>query len=99
MDRGRLVAAGAVAELVGESEQSVYVEVDDDDAAKRLFDSLSGVGRVEREVTGFTVELDGMTNTQLVAELVHAGVGVKTVTSRRRLEDAFLGLVGEEHAR
>ena len=28
-----------------------------------------------------------------VAALVHAGVGVETVTARRRLEDAFLGLV------
>jgi hypothetical protein len=30
---------------------------------------------------------------------VHAGIGVQTVQARRQLEDAFLGLVGEEHAR
>jgi ABC-2 type transport system ATP-binding protein len=99
MDRGRLVAAGAVAELVGESGKSVYIEIDDMDAAARLLGDLAGVVRVEREVGGFTVELDGMPSTQLVAELVHAGLGVKTVMARRRLEDAFLGMVGEEHER
>jgi ABC-2 type transport system ATP-binding protein len=99
MDRGRLVAAGPVAELVGASEKSIYVEVDDLAAANQLFDRLPGVMHVEREVAGFTVELDGMPSTELVAELVHAGIGVKTVTARRRLEDAFLGMVGEEHER
>jgi hypothetical protein len=29
----------------------------------------------------------------VVAALVHAGVGVETVTARRRLEEAFLGMV------
>jgi len=99
MDRGRLVATGPVAQLVGDSQKSVYVEVDDADAAAGLFERLPGVLRVDREVAGFTVELDGMANTQIVAELVYAGIGVKTVTARRRLEDAFIGLVGEEHER
>jgi ABC-2 type transport system ATP-binding protein len=99
MDRGKLVAAGAVAELIGATEKSIYVEVDDPVAAARLFDELPGVLHVEREVAGFTVELDGMANTELVAKLVHAGIGVKTVTARRQLEDAFIGMVGEEHER
>ena len=46
-----------------------------------------------------TPGLDGVSRADLVAALVHGGVGVQTVTARRRLEDAFLGLVGEEHAR
>jgi ABC-2 type transport system ATP-binding protein len=39
------------------------------------------------------VSIEGGTRSELVAELVHAGVGVETVTARRRLEEAFLGLV------
>jgi len=30
---------------------------------------------------------------------VHAGVGVQTVTQHERLEDVFVGLVGEETQR
>jgi ABC-2 type transport system ATP-binding protein len=41
------------------------------------------------------VELDGIARSELVAALVHAGVGVDTVTARNRLEDAFLGLLRE----
>jgi ABC-2 type transport system ATP-binding protein len=99
MDRGRLVAAGRVDELVGESDHSVFVEVDDDEAARRVLEGLPGVLAVHPEISGFTVDLDGMARTELVAALVHGGVGVRTVAARRRLEDAFLGLVGEEHER
>ena len=99
LDRGRLVSAGATSDLVGDSDASVYLEVDDRDAAERLLVDLDGVHGVHREVTGLTVDVDGVSRAALVAALVHGGVGVQTVTARRRLEDAFLGLVGEEHAR
>ena len=91
MDRGHLVAAGAVADLVGAS-GSVYLEVDDVDAAHRVLSEV-GVGAVTPEPPGLSVELDGRSRSELVAALVHGGVGVETVTARRRLEDAFLGLV------
>jgi ABC-2 type transport system ATP-binding protein len=99
MDRGRLVTAGATAELVSASDASVYLEVDDDDAAARVLSGMAGVGEVHREVGGLTVTIDGVPRTEIVAALVRAGIGVETVTARRQLEDAFLGLVGEEHAR
>jgi ABC-2 type transport system ATP-binding protein len=99
MDRGKLVTAGATAELVSASTTSVYLEVDDDDAAARVLATIPGVGTVQREVAGLTVDLDRVTRSAIVAALVQAGVGVETVTARRQLEDAFLGLVGEEHAR
>jgi ABC-2 type transport system ATP-binding protein len=99
MDRGRLVAAGSVADIVGASDRSVYLEVNDDTAARQVLERLAGVRAVQPEVHGFTVELDGLPSTELVAALVHAGIGVRTVTARRRLEDAFLHLVGEEHVR
>ena len=92
MDRGHLVAAGAVADLVGAS-GSVYLEVDDTVAARAVLERTDGVRSVTDEPPGLTVELDGPSRAQLVASLVGAGIGVETVTARRRLEDAFLGLV------
>jgi len=56
---------------------------------------LKGVRRVVPEPPGLAVELDGIQRSDLVAALVHAGVGVETVTARHQLEDAFLGMVGE----
>jgi ABC-2 type transport system ATP-binding protein len=99
MDRGRLVTAGPTADLVSASDTSVYLEVDDDDSALRVLSEMVGVGEVHREVRGFTVAIDGVPRAEIVAALVRAGIGVETVTARRQLEDAFLGLVGEEHAR
>jgi ABC-2 type transport system ATP-binding protein len=99
MDRGRLVASDSVATLVGESDRSVYLEVDDDTQARTVLSGITGVGAVHAEGDGLAVALDGVERTALVAALVHAGIGVRTVTARRRLEDAFLQLVGEEHTR
>jgi ABC-2 type transport system ATP-binding protein len=98
MDRGRLVAAGTVAELVSAG-ASAYVEVDDAATARRVLDGLVGVGRIGEDPPGLVVALDGATRPQLVAALVEAGVGVQTVTSRHALEEAFLGLVGEQTER
>ncbi|MET0920794.1 MAG: ABC transporter ATP-binding protein [Acidimicrobiia bacterium] len=93
MDRGHLVAAGAVADLVGLSD-SVYLEVDDVSAARAVLAGIPGVDRIVDERPGLSAHLDdGATRMALVAALVHAGVGVETVTARRRLEDAFLGMV------
>jgi ABC-2 type transport system ATP-binding protein len=93
MDRGHLVAAGAVADLVGAS-GSVYLEVDDVPAAQAVLGGLATVTRVDVEPPGLTAQLvEGTPRTEIVAALVGAGVGVETVTARRRLEDAFLGMV------
>ncbi len=99
MDRGKLVASGTVAQLMGDSDRTVYVEVDDLPAARTALADLAGVTSVEGEQDGLVLALDGIDRPALVAALVHAGVGVRTVTARRGLEDAFIGLVGEEHAR
>jgi len=99
IDRGKLVATGTVAELMGDSDQSVYIEIDDATTARRVLVDLAGVVSVEDEQDGLVLGLDGIDRAHLVAALVHAGIGVRTVTARRRLEDAFIGLVGEEHDR
>jgi ABC-2 type transport system ATP-binding protein len=99
MDRGRLISAGSVSELVGASDRSVFLEVDDTDAARKVLESMPKVLGIHPETTGLTVELDGLDRAELVAALVRGGVGVRTVAARRQLEDAFLQIVGEEHAR
>jgi len=40
--------------------------------------------------------LNGVERYDVVAKLVAAGVRVQTVMSRRRLEDAFIGIVERE---
>jgi len=92
MDKGRLVAEGSVDALIG-SAGTVYLEVDDVDAAKRLLETLPTVRQVDDEASGIAVTIDGGHRSELVAALVRADIAVETVTARRRLEDAFLGLV------
>jgi ABC-2 type transport system ATP-binding protein len=96
MDKGRLVASGSVSDLIGDA-GSVYLEVDDVDAARRVLEPLPRVRRIEAEPPGIAVAIDGGNRSELVAALVHAGVAVETVTARRRLEEAFLGLVEGDH--
>ncbi len=95
MERGRLIAAGAVADLV-QASTSAYLEVDDADLAARVLGALPGVRSVTPEHPGLAVDLDGARRSDLVAALVNAGVAVDTVQSRHRLEDAFLGMLREE---
>ncbi|MGZ4675776.1 MAG: ABC transporter ATP-binding protein [Acidimicrobiia bacterium] len=98
MDRGRLVATGTVADLIA-SGASAYLETDDVVRTRTVLTALAGVAGVRDEAPGVVVDLDGATRPQLVAALVQAGIGVQTVTSRHALEEAFLGLVGEETER
>jgi len=94
MDKGKLVAAGRVQALIGTG-GSVYVEVTNVRRAASTLKKLKGLRRVVPEPPGLTVEVDGIKRSEIVAALVHAGIGVETVTARHQLEDAFLGLVGE----
>jgi len=99
MDRGRLVAQGTVAELTHTGTRTAYFEVDDIPRAREVLARVPGVVQVADAPPGLTVELDGPSRATVVAALVQAGVGVETVVQRRRLEDAFVGLVGEETTR
>ena len=99
MDRGRLVASGSVAELTSSGTRTAYFEVDDIEGAKRVLVGFPGVTTVADSPPGLAVDLDGTTRANIVAALVGAGVGVETVMQRHRLEDVFVGLVGEETAR
>ena len=99
MDRGHLVAAGTVAELSSAGARTVYLEVDDVNAARGVLSATPGVVRVDEAPPGLAIELDDATRASLVTALVHAGIGVETVMQRHRLEDTFVELVGEETMR
>jgi ABC-2 type transport system ATP-binding protein len=98
MDRGRFVAGGSVEALIGTA-GSVYVEVSDSARARQVLEALPAVLSVTAESPGLAVDMrDHGSRAEMVKALVDAGVGVETVTLRRRLEDAFLGLVEAERA-
>ncbi|HEY6595050.1 MAG TPA: alpha/beta fold hydrolase [Asanoa sp.] len=93
--KGEVVASGPVDDIVGES-PTVQLEVSDVPAAQRVLGGLSGIRSVAADgSSGLVVDLNGTARSAVVASLVRAGVGVDRVVPRRRLEDAFLALVGE----
>jgi ABC-2 type transport system ATP-binding protein len=96
VNKGEIVASGLVDEIVGDS-PTVQFDVTDVDAAEAVLDRLDGVRSVAWDGNGgLVVDIDGSPRSEVVAELVRAGVGVNRVVPRRRLEDAFLALVGSE---
>jgi ABC-2 type transport system ATP-binding protein len=94
MHRGRLVAQGPVAELVG-SATALVVDVDNPDKAAEVAATVAGASRVEVTPTGVVLALNGTPRGELVRALVEAGLAVERVTPQRGLEEAFLALVGE----
>ncbi|HEY0641626.1 MAG TPA: ATP-binding cassette domain-containing protein, partial [Pseudonocardiaceae bacterium] len=98
MHKGRLVASGPVAEIVAGGGQASF-RVDTAAAtvtAASLLRSLDGVTGVEIEGDVVHADLGGMPRSEAVRALVRTGVAVEQAGPRRRLEDAFLQLVGEE---
>lgn len=94
--KGEVVASGPVDEIVGDS-PTVTVDVSDVAAASAVLDQLDGVGPVApANGSSLVVDTNGVPRAEVVAALVAAGVGVDRVVPRRRLEDAFLSLVGED---
>ena len=131
VNKGAVVAAGRVEEIVGDS-PSVQFDVSDVGAACVVLDGFAGINSVQpdggagvRPVDGagaagsngadsgaagadgvgagtlrpdgagaLVVDMNGTSRAAVVAALVNAGVGVDRVMPKRRLEDAFLSLVG-----
>ncbi|MFI0792700.1 alpha/beta fold hydrolase [Micromonospora rubida] len=94
VNKGRIVASGPVEDIVGES-PSVLIEVSDPAAARDVLGRLDGVTVLPDSDGNLVVDTNGTARSEVVAELVRAGIGVDRVVPRRRLEDAFLALVGE----
>lgn len=95
MNHGRLIAAGTVSEIISAT-GAVYVEVDDPVRGQAVLEGLPSVDRVSAQGDGLTVEMRDGRRSDLVAALVAGGLRVETVMPAQRLEDAFLGLLGED---
>jgi ABC-2 type transport system ATP-binding protein len=94
MHHGRLVASGLVDEIVGGGGEATF-RVDRPEEAASVLRSVNGVEGVEIEGNQVHADLDGLPRAEALAKLVGAGVAVEQAGPRRRLEDAFLALVGE----
>jgi ABC-2 type transport system ATP-binding protein len=66
----------------------------DMDRAIAVLEGLPGV-TAERTDEGLVADLDGYGRAAALQALIGAGIEVDQFTPRRRLEDAFLALVGE----
>nr|WSX48291.1 alpha/beta fold hydrolase [Streptomyces sp. NBC_00974] len=95
MDRGRLVQAGEVAEITGGGDVLlVTLAAPVDGVTLGKIAALEGVESVVSGDDGLLVRLDGAHAAELIAELVRLEVPVSGVGPHRRLEDAFLTLIG-----
>jgi ABC-2 type transport system ATP-binding protein len=96
MAKGQKIAQGTVEEIVGAG-GSVLVGLADDADTERAAAVLTGLPgvTVERTDEGLVADLDGTGRAPALQALVAAGIAVDAFTPRRRLEDAFLALVGE----
>ncbi|MFD5518108.1 alpha/beta fold hydrolase [Streptomyces sp. NPDC127066] len=96
MDRGRLVQAGPVSEIVGSGDTLlVGTGTPVDTPVVEKVGALPGVLSAVATEDGLLVRLDtGGSAQRLVVELVRLEVPVASVGPHRRLEDAFLTLIG-----
>ncbi|MCZ4612159.1 ATP-binding cassette domain-containing protein, partial [Streptomyces sp. Lzd4kr] len=96
MDRGRLVQAGPVSEIIGSGDTLlVGTPAAVEEPIVEKVAALPGVASAVRTDDGLLVRLDtDGSATRLVAELVRLEVPVQSVGPHRRLEDAFLTLIG-----
>ncbi|MFF1375983.1 alpha/beta fold hydrolase [Streptomyces sp. NPDC058308] len=98
MDRGRLVQAGPVADIVGSGDTLlVGLASGIPDPLVEKVAALPGVASAVRADGGLLVRLDGTEQAsavRLLPELVRLDVPVESMGPHRRLEDAFLTLIG-----
>ncbi|GGR79049.1 ABC transporter ATP-binding protein [Streptomyces eurythermus] len=96
MDRGRLVRAGEVRDIVGSGDTLLVgtARPVEEPVAEKVA-ALPGVASAVRTDDGLLVRLaPGGTAERLVAELVRLELPVTSIGPHRRLEDAFLTLIG-----
>ncbi|MFJ7076798.1 CocE/NonD family hydrolase [Streptomyces sp. NPDC098781] len=96
MDRGRLVQAGRVAEIIGSGDTLlVGTAAPIEEPVVEKVAALPGIASAISTDEGLLVRLDADGSApRLVAELVRLEVPVQCVGPHRRLEDAFLTLIG-----
>ena len=96
MAKGQKIVQGTVEEIVGTG-GAVLVGLTSDADTERAIEVLEGLPGVTAELTdeGLVADLDGTSRARALQALVEAGIDIEQFTPRRRLEDAFLSLVGE----
>lgn len=97
MDHGKLVQAGPVGEIVGSGDTLLVgtAEAVEEPVVEKIA-ALPGVASAAGTEGGLLVRLDADGSAaRLVAELVRLEVPVESVGPHRRLEDAFLTLIGD----
>jgi ABC-2 type transport system ATP-binding protein len=92
MHEGRRLAAGPVAEIMGEA-GALMVGTPEPEHAVAVLRAMDGIEGAETHPDGVLVHHDGVPPSAVVAGLVAAGVPVERVGPSRRLEDAFLALI------
>ena len=98
MDKGQLIAAGPVDEISG-SGDILFVgtagmpAADLEETARKLA-GMPGIAAADAAETGLLVRLEDLSVHELLAELLRLEVPVERVGPHRRLEDAFLTLIG-----
>ena len=95
MHHGKVVADGSVADIIAGRGAATFT-VDAPDRAMAVLGELAGVQSVQLVDGAVHAELNGTPRGAAVRALVTAGVDVASAGPRRRLEDAFLQLVGED---
>jgi ABC-2 type transport system ATP-binding protein len=98
MHQGTVVASGTVDAIIAGGGAASFT-VDAPARAAEVLDGLDGVRAVAVDGEAVHAELNGTPRAEAVRALVTAGIGVRAAGPRRRLEDAFLQLVGEEPTR
>ena len=95
MARGRLLAAGPVAELAGESNE-LTIEVTDVEAALHAVHRLVGAEALMTAPGTIRVLPAENGPEAVVAVITEHGIGIRSVTRGRHLEETFLDMVGTE---
>ncbi|MHC5905261.1 CocE/NonD family hydrolase [Streptomyces sp. S6] len=96
MDRGQLVQAGPVAEIIGSGDTLlVGTATPVDEPIVEKIAALPGIASAVATDDGILIRLaQGGTARSLITELIRLDVPVESVGPHRRLEDAFLTLIG-----
>ncbi|NGY65467.1 alpha/beta fold hydrolase [Lentzea sp. NEAU-D13] len=94
MHKGQLVAAGEVADIAAGGGEATF-RVDSPSKAADVLRGLEGVHDVHEDEDAVHASMNGVPRAAALSALVAAGVAVDQAGPRRRLEDAFLELVGE----
>nr|WP_218862531.1 alpha/beta fold hydrolase [Actinopolyspora biskrensis] len=92
---GRRVAGGTTEELIAADSVTAF-HVDQPERAARTLEGIEGIGKVEVRSDAVYAELAGHPTALAVNALVNSEVSINRVGPHRKLEDAFLELVGEE---